>query len=95
MLHTRYPKYCHDIDKYPNQELKAKHQKDYIFRLQYQTRRNMCQILRNIKNLIRNKELSVRIIIYIYIYENSRKMSAFFFYFRNWQRTLKMSWEIT
>ncbi|KAH8420689.1 hypothetical protein KR222_000685, partial [Zaprionus bogoriensis] len=57
MLHTRCPGYSLNMSKFPNQELKAKHNQENLFRLQYQTRRNMFQILRTIRTLIQNKAL--------------------------------------
>ncbi|KAL7728257.1 hypothetical protein ACLKA6_007363 [Drosophila palustris] len=57
MLHTRCPKYTHHIHKYPNEELFLKYQQENLFRIQYQTRRNMFKILRTIRDLIRNEKL--------------------------------------
>ncbi|XP_034485645.1 uncharacterized protein LOC117790334 [Drosophila innubila] len=57
MLHTRCPKYCRQIHKYPNEELHQKYQQENLFRIQYQTRRNMFKILRNIRSLIRAGKL--------------------------------------
>lgn len=82
MLHTRFPMYCHNITKYPNKELKAKNQQENLFRLQYQTRRNMFQILRNIRNLIQAKKLTVGSLIITYnilseIICSSQKLSTY------------------
>lgn len=59
MLHTRCPKYCHHIRKFPDEELYLKYEQENLFRIQYQTRRNMFKILRTIRSLIRAEKLQV------------------------------------
>ncbi|KAH8312110.1 hypothetical protein KR044_009439, partial [Drosophila immigrans] len=54
MLHTRSPMYCVNTAK---NELNLKYQQDNLFRIQYQTRRNMFKILRTIRNLIRTNKM--------------------------------------
>ncbi|XP_062123807.1 uncharacterized protein LOC133837149 isoform X1 [Drosophila sulfurigaster albostrigata] len=52
MLHTRCPMYCRNAGK---NEL---YQQENLFRIQYQTRRNMFKILRTIRNLIRSNKMN-------------------------------------
>ncbi|KAH8358450.1 hypothetical protein KR093_000391, partial [Drosophila rubida] len=54
MLHTRSPMYCRNSIK---GELHQKYQQENLFRIQYQTRRNMFKILRTIRSLIRTNKL--------------------------------------
>ncbi|ALC45316.1 wa-cup [Drosophila busckii] len=54
MLHTRCPLYSKFSMNYPNKELYQQHQQKNLFRIQYQTRRNMFKILRTIRQLIQN-----------------------------------------
>jgi len=54
--------------KYPNEAFYNKHREENLYRIQYQTRRNMFKILRSIRLLIRVGELNVRLkILQVYI----------------------------
>ncbi|EDW96368.2 uncharacterized protein LOC6536046 isoform X2 [Drosophila yakuba] len=58
MLHTRNPMYALHQQKYPNEAFYNKHREENLYRIQYQTRRNMFKILRSIRLLIRVGELN-------------------------------------
>ncbi|XP_017119564.1 uncharacterized protein LOC108141001 [Drosophila elegans] len=58
MLHTRCPMYALHRQKYPNEGLYNKQKEENLYRIQYQTRRNMFKILRSIRLLIRVGELN-------------------------------------
>ncbi|EDV48145.1 uncharacterized protein LOC6553294 [Drosophila erecta] len=58
MLHTRSPMYALHQQKYPNEAFYNKHREENLYRIQYQTRRNMFKILRSIRLLIRVGELN-------------------------------------
>ncbi|EDW81337.1 uncharacterized protein Dwil_GK12012 [Drosophila willistoni] len=58
MLHARCPMYATNMHKYASGDLYNKHQEDNLFRIQYQTRRNMFKILRSIRHLIKVGELN-------------------------------------
>ncbi|XP_032593095.1 uncharacterized protein LOC6563500 isoform X1 [Drosophila grimshawi] len=57
MLHARCPMYSSHLKKHPNKYLHLQQEQDNLFRIQYQTKRNMFKILRTIRSLIRNQEL--------------------------------------
>ncbi|KAH8335558.1 hypothetical protein KR074_005987 [Drosophila pseudoananassae] len=57
MLHTRCPMYAQHQQKYPNTALWTKQKEENLYRIQYQTRRNMFKILRSIRQLIRVGDL--------------------------------------
>ncbi|XP_001359766.2 uncharacterized protein wa-cup [Drosophila pseudoobscura] len=52
MLQARCPMYAKYYQRYPNEELHHKQQEENLYRIQYQTRRNMFKILRSIRHLI-------------------------------------------
>ncbi|EDW40281.1 GL24992 [Drosophila persimilis] len=51
MLHARAPMYYLRYNKFTNQNLMDKFREDYLFRMQYQTGRNMRSVLRSIRYL--------------------------------------------
>ncbi|XP_041451047.1 uncharacterized protein LOC111074211 [Drosophila obscura] len=53
MLQARCPMYAKFSQRYPNEELYNKQKEENLYRIQYQTRRNMFKILRSIRQLIR------------------------------------------
>ncbi|XP_034132364.1 uncharacterized protein LOC117586436 isoform X1 [Drosophila guanche] len=53
MLQARCPMYAKFSQRYPNEELYNKQKEENLYRVQYQTRRNMFKILRSIRQLIR------------------------------------------
>ncbi|KAH8330278.1 hypothetical protein KR067_000755 [Drosophila pandora] len=57
MLHTRCPMYAQHQQKYPNEAFWTKQREENLYRIQYQTRRNMFKILRSIRQLIRVGDL--------------------------------------
>ncbi|XP_068142320.1 outer dynein arm-docking complex subunit 4 isoform X1 [Drosophila tropicalis] len=57
MLHARDPMYYLRYTKYSNKKMLAKFREDYLFRVQYQTRRNMISVLRSIRHLRATKNL--------------------------------------
>ncbi|XP_030370081.1 uncharacterized protein LOC115620798 [Scaptodrosophila lebanonensis] len=58
MLQTRCPMYSSHMEKYPRKDLYEKHKRENLFRIQYQTRRNMFKILKSIRQLISSGELN-------------------------------------
>ncbi|XP_016982752.1 uncharacterized protein LOC108047166 [Drosophila rhopaloa] len=58
MLHTRSPMYALHRQKYPSEGFYNKQMEENLYRIQYQTRRNMFKILRSIRLLIRVGELN-------------------------------------
>ncbi|KAH8278359.1 hypothetical protein KR018_000314, partial [Drosophila ironensis] len=57
MLHTQCPLYAQHRLRYPNEALYTKQQEENLYRIQYQTRRNMFKILRSIRQFIRVGDL--------------------------------------
>ncbi|KAH8281047.1 hypothetical protein KR054_008280 [Drosophila jambulina] len=57
MLHTRCPMYALNQQKFPNEAIRMKQKDESLYRIQYQTRRNIYKILRSIRLLIRAGEL--------------------------------------
>lgn len=57
MLHTRCPLYCARQKNSANMELHQKTKQENLYRIQYQTRRNMFKILKSIRHLICMGEL--------------------------------------
>ncbi|KAH8242698.1 hypothetical protein KR032_001242 [Drosophila birchii] len=58
MLHTRCPMYALHQQKFPSKTLYNKEKDENLYRIQYQTRRNIYKILRTIRLLIRAGELN-------------------------------------
>ncbi|XP_017013125.2 outer dynein arm-docking complex subunit 4 [Drosophila takahashii] len=58
MLQTRCPMYALHSQKYPNEGFYNKQREENLYRIQYQTRRNMFKILRSIRLLIRVGEVN-------------------------------------
>ncbi|KAH8295838.1 hypothetical protein KR018_011691, partial [Drosophila ironensis] len=57
MLEARSPMYYIRYKKFTNPKLMEKFREDYLYRVQYQTRRNMISVLRNIKQLRKTKNI--------------------------------------
>lgn len=51
--------YAQHQQKYPNEAFWTKQREENLYRIQYQTRRNMFKILRSIRQLIRVGDLRV------------------------------------
>ncbi|XP_022222891.1 uncharacterized protein LOC111074426 [Drosophila obscura] len=51
MLHARAPMYYLRYNKFTNKKLMDKFREDYLYRMQYQTSRNMLSVLRSIRRL--------------------------------------------
>ncbi|XP_020816001.1 uncharacterized protein LOC110190038 isoform X1 [Drosophila serrata] len=58
MLQARAPMYHLRFQKFTNKKLMDKFREDHLFRIQYQTRRNMISALRNIQHLRKTKNLT-------------------------------------
>ncbi|KAH8322229.1 uncharacterized protein [Drosophila kikkawai] len=58
MLQARAPMYHLRYQKFTNKKLMDKFREDYLYRVQYQTRRNMISVLRSIGYLRRTKNIS-------------------------------------
>ncbi|XP_036675195.3 outer dynein arm-docking complex subunit 4 isoform X1 [Drosophila suzukii] len=58
MLHTRCPMYALNRQKYPDEGFYQRQKEENLYRIQYQTRRNMFKILRSIRLLIRVGEIN-------------------------------------
>ncbi|KAH8239045.1 hypothetical protein KR032_000244 [Drosophila birchii] len=58
MLQARAPMYHLRFQKFTNKKLMDKFREDHLFRVQYQTRRNMISVLRSIRYLRKTKNLS-------------------------------------
>ncbi|KAH8248311.1 hypothetical protein KR038_010982 [Drosophila bunnanda] len=64
MLHTRCPMYTQHQQKFPSEALYNKQKDENLYRIQYQTRRNIYKVLRTIRLLIRAGELD-KLTLYI------------------------------
>jgi len=62
ILEARSPMYNIRYQKFTNKKLMDKFRQEYLFRVQYQTRRNMISALRSIRYLRKTKSLTVRIL---------------------------------
>ncbi|XP_030375442.1 uncharacterized protein LOC115624752 [Scaptodrosophila lebanonensis] len=58
MLQARCPLYYVRYIKYKNKRMLTKFREDYLFRIQYQTRRNMISVLRSIRHLRETKNVA-------------------------------------
>ncbi|KAH8286471.1 hypothetical protein KR054_009817 [Drosophila jambulina] len=58
MLEARAPMYHLRFKKFTNKKVMDKFREDYLFRVQYQTRRNMISVLRSIRYLRKTKNIS-------------------------------------
>lgn len=65
MIHARSPIYYVRYKKYANMDRLRKFQEALLFRIQYQTRRNMITALETIRRLRTEKNLTVRIILFL------------------------------
>lgn len=63
MLEARSPMFYVRHKKFTNPQLMEKFRQHYLYRVQYQTRRNMISVLRSIKFLRKTNNVAVRSVI--------------------------------
>ncbi|XP_017042437.1 uncharacterized protein LOC108088926 [Drosophila ficusphila] len=88
MLEARSPMYNIRYEKFTNKKLMDKFRQEYLFRVQYQTRRNMASALRSIRYLRKTKNLTkltsyVEEVMGDYVVKKTNKIMPWKFEFLN------------
>lgn len=89
MIHSRSPLYYVSFLKFKNKKMLEKNKEAYLFRIQYQTHRNMIHDLRHIHKLRKEKKVKVFTVYFYYAY------ISIYVSFSNFPPMLRKSWAIT